>query len=49
MEWLLWLLLIPGCWFLWWIGFVSTKRMRIDMNREREEKAKKVGITLPKV
>ncbi len=42
MEWLLWLLLIPGCWFLWWIGFVSTKRMRIDMNKEREEKAKKV-------
>ncbi len=49
MEWLLWLLLIPTLWFLWWMGFVSTKRMRIELNKEREAKAKKLGIKLPKV
>ena len=49
MNWWLIIAILPVAWFLWWIGFVATKGMRIDKNKEREAKAKKIGIKLPKV
>jgi len=49
MSWLVWLAMIPVAWFLWWVGFVATKGMRIEKNKERAALAKKNNITLPKV
>ena len=42
MDWELLLLLLPIAIFLWWAGFVATKRMRIGKNLEREELAKRL-------
>jgi len=42
MDWQLLLLLLPVAIFLWWAGFVATKRMRIGKNMEREERAKRL-------
>jgi hypothetical protein len=42
MDWELLLLMSPLAAFLWWAGFVATKRMRIGKNREREELAKRL-------
>ena len=42
MDWELLLLMTPFAAFLWWAGFVATKRMRIGKNREREELAKRL-------
>jgi hypothetical protein len=42
MDWELLLLMSPLAVFLWWAGFVATKRMRIGKNREREELAKRL-------
>ncbi|NOR72337.1 MAG: hypothetical protein GQ467_00475 [Mariprofundaceae bacterium] len=42
MDWELLLLMTPLAAFLWWAGFVATKRMRLGKNREREELAKRL-------
>jgi hypothetical protein len=42
MDWELLLLMSPIAAFLWWAGFVATKRMRIGKNKEREELAKRL-------
>jgi len=42
MDWELLLLMSPIAVFLWWAGFVATKRMRIGKNQEREELAKRL-------
>lgn len=42
MDWELLLLMSPIAAFLWWAGFVATKRMRIGKNLEREELAKRL-------
>jgi len=42
MDWELLLLMSPIGVFLWWAGFVATKRMRIGKNKEREELAKRL-------
>jgi hypothetical protein len=42
MDWQLLLLILPIGIFLWWAGFVATKRMRIGKNKEREELAKRL-------
>jgi len=42
MDWELLLLMSPLAVFLWWAGFVATKRMRIGKNLEREELAKRL-------
>jgi hypothetical protein len=42
MDWELLLLMSPLAAFLWWAGFVATKRMRVGKNREREELAKRL-------
>jgi hypothetical protein len=42
MDWELLLLMLPLGIFLWWAGFVATKRMRIGKNLEREELAKRL-------
>ena len=42
MDWELLLLMSPLAAFLWWAGFVATKRMRIGKNREREELARRL-------
>lgn len=36
MDWLLWLAMISLAWFMWWVGFIATKGMRIEKNKERE-------------
>ncbi len=41
------LAMIPVAYFLWWVGFVATKRMRIEKNKERAALAKKNNIDLP--
>ena len=42
MDWELLLLMSPLAAFLWWAGFVATKRMRLGKNKEREELAKRL-------
>lgn len=42
MDWELLLMLLPIAVFLWWAGFIATKRMRIGKNKEREELAKRL-------
>ena len=42
MDWELLLWMSPIGAFLWWAGFVATKRMRIGKNKEREELAKRL-------
>jgi hypothetical protein len=36
MDWLLWLAMIPLAWFMWWVGFIATRRMRVEKNAQRE-------------
>ena len=43
MDWLLWLCMIPLAWFMWWVGFVATRRMRIEKNKEREIRFKRIA------
>lgn len=38
MDIILWLAAIIFAFFLWWFGFIATKQMRIDKNRERTVK-----------
>ncbi len=42
MDWQMILFLLPVGIFLWWAGFVATKRMRIGKNKEREALAKRL-------
>lgn len=42
MDWELIFMLLPIGIFLWWAGFIATKRMRIGKNKEREELAKRL-------
>jgi len=38
MDVMMWLAMILICLLLWWFGFIATKQMRIDKNRERTAK-----------
>ncbi|MDX8389338.1 MAG: hypothetical protein R8M38_02505 [Mariprofundaceae bacterium] len=41
MDWQLLLYMAPLGVFCWWAGFVATKRMRVEKNKEREERAQR--------
>lgn len=34
-------IVLSVCVFLWWLGFIATKRMRLGKNKEREEIARR--------
>ncbi len=42
MDWMLWLVMGALAALCWWAGFVATKRMRLEKNREREERARRL-------
>jgi len=43
MGWEMWLGAIAFSVVLWWFGFIATKQMRIDKNRERTEMWEKIA------
>ena len=40
-DWIVWLVMLALCVFLWWAAYYATKDMRVKKNRMRQEQAQK--------